>query len=219
MAVEGEGFAVNVASIEAAAKVSRDVTVSYTGRTEATGKVTVSCAGITRTVGVSVKFNPAINIDEDGFALEEGIAYFSVTAVDIFDPIRISTDVEGVEIAPEELEADADDAYVFVTVPETVKAEKINILVKSGDITRTLVLENSSAGIAAVDAAAIHVFVKDGAVRAEGAAEGARIMVSDLTGRTVTAPAAAGVALGHKGVYIVKVIGADGASRTVKVIY
>lgn len=219
VAVEGEGFAVNVASIEAAAKVSRDVTVTYTGRAEATGKVTVSCAGITRTVGVSVKFNPAINIDEDGFALEEGIAYFSVTAVDIFDPIRISTDVEGVEIAPEELEADADDAYVFVTVPETVKAEKINILVKSGDITRTLVLENSSAGIAAVDAAAIHVFVKDGAVRAEGAAEGARIMVSDLTGRTVTAPAAAGVALGHKGVYIVKVIGADGVSRTVKVIY
>ncbi|MDE6853631.1 MAG: hypothetical protein K2J38_01090, partial [Muribaculaceae bacterium] len=173
----------------------------------------------TRTVNVSVKFNPAININEDGFTLEEGIAYFSVTAVDIFDPIMISTDVEGVEISPEELEADADDAYVFLTVPESVKAEKINVLVKSGDITRTLVLDNSSAGIAAVGTDALRVVVTDGRISVEGAPEGARIMVSDLTGRTVTAAAGAGVLLGHKGVYIVKVIGADSASRTVKVIY
>lgn len=219
VAVEGEGFAVNVASIEAAAKVSRDVTVTYTGRTEATGKVTVSCAGISKTVNVSVKFNPAININDDEFVLDQGMAFFSVTAVDLFDPIKITADVEGVDVSPAELEADADDAYVFVTVPESVKAEKINITVKSGDITKTLVLNNPQTGIEAVDADAVRVVAKGGVITVEGAAEGARIVVADLTGRTVAAPAAAGVALGHKGVYIVKVIGADGASKTVKVIY
>jgi len=218
IAVEGEGFAVNVEKIEPETRIDRDVTVSYSGKTEATGKVTVSCGSIVKTVTVTVKFNPDIVLDTEGFVLEDGVAYFAVTGVDIFEPIKITTATAGVEIAPAELDADAKEDYVFVTVPESVPAGDIIITIASGSVSKTLTLKHEVAGIEAVGAGALKVVAADGMIRVEGAAAGARLTVADLTGRSMAADAGSAVAVSHKGIYLVRVVNPDGSSKCFKVI-
>lgn len=219
IAVEGEGFAANVQTIEPATNVARDVTVTYSGRTEATGKVTVSCGSMKKEVAVSVKFNPDIVLDTEGFVLDEGVAYFAVTGVDLFDPITVSSTTEGIDIAPAELDADAKEDYVFVTVPSTVPAGDIVLTIASGSVSKTLTLKHEAAGIgAAVAAGEISVVAADGVIRVAGAAEGARLTVADLTGRSIAADASVAVPVAVRGIYLVRVVNPDGSSKCFKVV-
>lgn len=214
---EGDGFNVSTAEITADTYVESDVTVTYSGSTETTGKVIFTCGSIVREVAVSVEFNPDITIStEGGTTFDNGIAYFSVTATDLFDVITITASDATVAVEPAELPADADDEYVFLTAGDDTADGTITVTLTCGDLVKTVDFEyKKPAGINDLNGEALAITANAGIITVKGAT---RVIVADIAGRVIADTNAAEIALAANGVYVVTAINAQGNTATAKVV-
>ena len=214
---EGDGFNVNTAEITADTYVESDVTVTYSGSTETTGKVIFTCGSIVREVAVSVEFNPDITIStEGGTTFDNGIAYFSVTATDLFDVITITASDATVAVEPAELPADADDEYVFLTAGDDTADGTITVTLTCGDLVKTVDFEyKKPAGINDLNGEALAITANAGIITVKGAT---RVIVADIAGRVIADTNAAEIALAANGVYVVTAFNAQGNTATAKVV-
>ncbi len=211
-----EGFAVSPATIEPDMNVEQIVTVSYTGKVAATGTITVECGTIKREIAVSVSFNPDITVElpEEGFEFEDGIAYMVVTPVDLFEPVLVTASTD-LDIEPASIEPDRKDEYVFLSVNDKTQPGEITITLASGDVTKTLKITYEVAGLDVAVAMPLALVADNGTLRVLGA-ENARMVVATAAGAVVADTTAKTVNL-STGLYIVRVI-ADGATLSTKVL-
>ena len=211
-----EGFKVSVSTIDAAMNVVRTVSVSYEGKVAADGKITVACGDMTREIMVSATFNPDIFVElpEEGFVFDNGIAYFVVTPVDLFEPVVITSSA-ALDIEPSEIDPDRKDEYVFFTAKDATPSGEITITLSSGSVVKTEKI-NYQSGVASISTGDVEVYSVSGVIRVDGV-ENARVTVTDLTGRIV-ADSCENVIAVAPGMYIVSVCTVDGDVSVVKVL-
>lgn len=210
-----EGFTVSPATIEPEMNIEKTVVVGYTGTVATTGTITVECGAIKREIAVEVSFNPDILIElpEEGFAFEDGVTYFVVTPVDLFEPIVITASTD-LDIEPSTIEPDRTEEYVFLSINDNTLPGEITITLTSGSVVKTLKIE-STVGVDAVEEMPLALVADNGTLTVAGA-DKARIVVANVAGAVVADTTAKAVTL-PAGLYIVHVV-ADNATLTTKVL-
>lgn len=208
-----EGFTTSITSIPAATSISSIVSVKYTGRTSATGTITITSGSKTFTIPVTATINSRIEVDATELTFDEyGSAYFKASGYDLYEPISITASDSQVILEPDTLDADADGEYVFASYPEGVTPKNTTITLTSGDInTKVIISADENGGLNSVNTAATAVIINGNSATVCNLAANAQVRAFDVAGRqvamngnTLTAPA--------HGIYFITVVTAKGKS-------